>query len=711
MESPEPISQQQSLLYNIHSQSVESVQECKTDDVRTITLKPKIDSSEKGKCVNSLNESFEYIDSVKEDLYNSNMDVEKVDNKHPIYGPIESICAKTQPVLTPAAIEDCSDTGSHMAKISQGFSLLDKGITGNTQGSGGIDGNLKSQDPETMAENKENHQFHPGSLINHLVEGPRITLPPSQLPLEVTPVGNNINVDRSNNSQQDDKKASSPSSSKEKTLTNSVIEQSSSSVDTSDPTHSVAKPKAKKTPNDFIFGKVIGEGSYSTVYLAKEVSTQREYAIKVCDKKHLIRERKTHFVMREKEILMKLEHPFFIKLAYTFQDSERLYYVLTYARNGELLMYLHKLSVFDVPCTKFYSAEIVLALEYLQSLGIIHRDLKPENILLGEDMHIKITDFGTAKLLANTGNDHSKEDAKRKNSFVGTAEYVSPEVLNNLPANYGSDLWALGCIIYQCLSGSMPFRSGNEYQTFQKIVKVEYDCPEGFPPLAKDLVAKLLVLEPTERLGMIQPDGMKGLKNHPFFEGINWESLPDTAPPRLMPYLPATASNPEFWGQEQRTGFDDQRLAEIITGQSVDGSTSPEVEELPIRILSQAEDEERKEKLRKQREENPFHQFVEDNLIIRQGFVDKRKGLFARKRMLLLTEGPHLYYVDAHNKVLKGEIPWSKYLRPEAKNFKIFFVHTPNRTYYLESRSPDAQQWVQKIQEIWNKYYDENGKK
>ncbi|KAK0043410.1 3-phosphoinositide-dependent protein kinase 1 [Biomphalaria pfeifferi] len=549
----------------------------------------------------------------------------------------------------------------------------------------------------------------PVNLINQLIEGPRITIPPSQLPIKSSNASfqssstekDNDNRNDCDNTLYPDKIGTSSTSSVEPVSDANKQPPSQAVVD--------SKSKAKKTPNDFIFGKVIGEGSYSTVYLAKEVSTQKEFAIKVCDKKHLIRERKTHFVMREKEVLMKLDHPFFIKLAYTFQDTERLYYVLTYARNGELLVYLHKLSAFDVPCTRFYTAEIVLALEYLHSLGIIHRDLKPENILLGEDMHIKITDFGTSKILSLDGSSENTEQ-KRKNSFVGTAEYVSPEVLNNLPANFGSDLWALGCIIYQCLSGSLPFRSGNEYQTFQKIIKVDYEFPEGFHPEARDLVEKLLVLEPVDRLGMPQSGGMKAIKEHPFYAEIDWENLPQLTPPKLMPYLPATASNPEFWGQELRAGFDDQRLAEIITGQSVDGSMSPELEELPVKVLSADEDKERKDKLRKQREENQFHQFVEDNLIIKQGFVDKRKGLFARKRMLLLTEGPHLYYVDAHNKVLKGEIPWSRHLRPEAKNFRIFFVHTPNRTYYLESRTSDAQQWVEKIKEVWTKHYGQDKK-
>lgn len=95
-----------------------------------------------------------------------------------------------------------------------------------------------------------------------------------------------------------------------------------------------SKKNVKKTPNDFIFGKVIGEGSYSTVYLAKEVDSSTEYAIKVLEKRHIMRERKTQYVMREKEVLMKLNHPFFIRLFFTFQDTDRLYFVLSYARRG-----------------------------------------------------------------------------------------------------------------------------------------------------------------------------------------------------------------------------------------------------------------------------------------------------------------------------------------------------------------------------------------
>lgn len=151
----------------------------------------------------------------------------------------------------------------------------------------------------------------------------------------------------------------------------------------------------------------------------------------------------------------------FVRLYCTFQDKERLYFVLTYAKNGEMLQCINKVGSFDLPCTIFYSAELILALEILKRKGIIHRDLKPENILLDEKMHILITDFGSAKIVdENTQNesaDGEEREQRRRNSFVGTAQYVSPELLQDLPASCASDLWALGCIIFQMIAGKFTY--------------------------------------------------------------------------------------------------------------------------------------------------------------------------------------------------------------------------------------------------------------
>ncbi|KAH8684719.1 kinase-like domain-containing protein [Tricladium varicosporioides] len=304
--------------------------------------------------------------------------------------------------------------------------------------------------------------------------------------------------------------------------------------------------QVKKGVRDFAFGRTLGEGSYSTVLLATDRQTLKEYAVKILDKKHIIKEKKIKYVNIEKDTLNRLiEHPGIVRLYYTFQDSSSLYYVLDIASGGELLGVLKKIGSFDEECTRFYGAQILDAIEHMHNRGVIHRDLKPENVLLDDQMHIKITDFGTAKLLPDprkpkepsSGYDPAAndEESTRARSFVGTAEYVSPELLTDKNACKASDLWAFGCIIYQLLAGRPPFKAGNEYQTFQKIVGLEYEFPPGFPPAAKDLVERLLVLDPQRRLSI------EHIKNHEFFDGVKWgRSLWRQKAPRLKPYIPPT---------------------------------------------------------------------------------------------------------------------------------------------------------------------------
>lgn len=198
-------------------------------------------------------------------------------------------------------------------------------------------------------------------------------------------------------------------------------------------------------------------------------------------------------------------------------------------------------------CTRFYAAQILDTIEYMHSRGVIHRDLKPENVLLDDRMHVKITDFGTAKILeppkrppqdkegngVPTTDPTEGVDDSRANSFVGTAEYVSPELLTDKAACKASDLWAFGCMVFQLLAGRPPFKASNEYQTFQKIVNLEYEFPKGFPVLAKDLVERLLVLDPAKRINI------EHIKNHEFFKGVEWgRKLWRQKAPRLKPYVP-----------------------------------------------------------------------------------------------------------------------------------------------------------------------------
>lgn len=316
----------------------------------------------------------------------------------------------------------------------------------------------------------------------------------------------------------------------------------------------------KKSAKDYKFIRLLGEGSFSSVYLAVDAnvrntptkspdSSQNEsgielesdssetnqgpiikskrklqkYAIKVCQKSHIWREGKKAAIMREKEIMNQLnknpnEH--FIRLYYAFQDLERLFFVMTYAENGDLLTYMQKYPL-SLELARNYTCQLIDALEHLHKMGIVHRDLKPENILLDAQMNIMISDFGSAQIYTDDDED-LEHNHGRRNSFVGTAQYVSPEMLEKRQATNKSDLWAFGVIIYQMITNVMPFNAPNEYLIFQKIQKLDYEFPENFDDSAQNLISSLIKLDPLERLGAsddIKNVGYESIKNHNFLKG------------------------------------------------------------------------------------------------------------------------------------------------------------------------------------------------
>lgn len=313
----------------------------------------------------------------------------------------------------------------------------------------------------------------------------------------------------------------------------------------------------KRNAHDFKFIRLLGEGSFSSVYLAvdsdvtsaqlsenldasqnesgielesdvsdnttpvtKRSNKVRKYAIKVCQKSYIKRQGKQAAVMREKDIMNLLnQHPnqHFIKLHCTFQDVDRLYFVMTYAENGELLAHMQEYPLTSHSVRK-YTLQLVSALEHLHRLGIVHRDLKPENILLNDQMDILITDFGSAQIYTENAKG-SLNSPDRRNSFVGTAQYVSPEMLKNRQATNKSDLWALGVIVFQMITNVMPFNAPNEYLIYQKIQSLNYEYPDDFDPNARDLVSSLIKLDPMERLGAtddLQNDGYTSIRQHSF---------------------------------------------------------------------------------------------------------------------------------------------------------------------------------------------------
>jgi len=460
-------------------------------------------------------------------------------------------------------------------------------------------------------------------------------------------------------------------------------------------------PPKKRSPQDFDFFETIGEGSYSTVTHAREKSTGREFAIKILNKKHIIKEKKVKYVNVEKAVLNIIHnHPLIVRLYYTFQDSYSLYFVLDLAKKGDLLGYIRKMGSFDLECTKFYVAEIVTALEYLHRKNIIHRDLKPENILITESMHIKLTDFGTAKII------EKEADNDRANSFVGTAEYVSPELLNDKATCKSSDFWALGCIIYQLLAGRPPFKASNEYQTFQKILKMEYTLPDEIPDVAKDLIKRLLVEDPNHRIGADSPEGggYEALKSHPFFEGIVWENIHLQTPPELKPnpavhFERSTSSldeEPEFLYENNNNMYYNQGSADF-NEPDPEPVYQPTAQSYNIQDddqLFEQQQRERRRQIEEQRKNLAFAELLSPNeYVVRYTYVNIKQGFFVKKRILVLTDQPCLLIFHESKLEIKGQVAIKSESTLKQKDSTHLSIMTDGKKTSIEFFEEEASAW------------------
>ncbi|XP_052025869.1 ribosomal protein S6 kinase alpha-2 isoform X2 [Apodemus sylvaticus] len=218
----------------------------------------------------------------------------------------------------------------------------------------------------------------------------------------------------------------------------------------------------------------------------------------------------------ERDILAEVNHPFIVKLHYAFQTEGKLYLILDFLRGGDLFTRLSKEVMFTEEDVKFYLAELALALDHLHGLGIIYRDLKPENILLDEEGHIKITDFGLSKEAI----DHDK----RAYSFCGTIEYMAPEVVNRRGHTQSADWWSFGVLMFEMLTGSLPFQGKDRKETMALILKAKLGMPQFLSAEAQSLLRALFKRNPCNRLGA-GVDGVEEIKRHPFFVTIDWNKL------------------------------------------------------------------------------------------------------------------------------------------------------------------------------------------
>ena len=274
---------------------------------------------------------------------------------------------------------------------------------------------------------------------------------------------------------------------------------------------SSSEPLPSLSMDQFDIVSVIGRGFYGKVMLCKKKDTGEIFAIKSIRKSRLIETGKTKSIITERNIMMRARHPFIVNLCFAFQTEAKFYFGMEYVPGGELFYHMERLERIQIDDARLYVAEIGLALEYLHSLGIIYRDLKPENIILDRNGHVKITDFGLSK-----ETDSTDETAS---TFCGTAEYLAPELVMQIPYSYPVDIWALGILTYEMILGTTPFYHDNKSRMLSKIVSNEPEFPPGLDIRIIDFIQKMLTKDFRKRPTFGE------MKSHPFFEGFDWDGI------------------------------------------------------------------------------------------------------------------------------------------------------------------------------------------
>ena len=267
---------------------------------------------------------------------------------------------------------------------------------------------------------------------------------------------------------------------------------------------------------DFDLLKVVGRGSFGKVMQVLKKDTGRIYALKVIRKAHIISRSEVAHTLAERSVLAQINNPFITPLKFSFQSPDKLYFVLAFVNGGELFHHLQREQRFDINRSRFYTAELLCALECLHGFKVIYRDLKPENILLDYTGHIALCDFGLCKL--------DMKDEDRTNTFCGTPEYLAPELLLGQGYTKAVDWWTLGVLLYEMLTGLPPFYDENTNEMYRKILQdpLQFPGPEIVPAAAKDLLQRLLDRNPERRLGA---NGAAEIKAHHFFANIDWRKL------------------------------------------------------------------------------------------------------------------------------------------------------------------------------------------
>jgi len=487
--------------------------------------------------------------------------------------------------------------------------------------------------------------------------------------------------------------------------------------------------------DDFNVINICGRGAYGTVLQAcLKKDPNKIFAIKKLDRNLLNSVNRLYQAYLENQILNELDNPFIIKIYGAFEENKVIHLVMEYLSKGDLSYFIKTNYPLADDIIKYYSAQIVLFLEYMQKMKLIHRDLKPQNIMIDEKGNLKIIDFGTVQkigyyydkkqmkfkeekllerldfefiggidnyFIPDKGDDNSFEEEdeeeeeeeeeeesenenenksdnindikkdiytkknkinqkkrKRKKSFVGTVEYMSPEVIAERPTEYGTDIWALGIILYQMYYNRTPFKNISTYLTFHDIKESKFEFPNdsSIPKSAKDLIRKILVVDPKKRLGGGSQNSdydINSLKKHPFFEGIKWNELQNKSPPHMKNY--------KYFEQKQNR----------------------------YSICYSAND----------------NRINNNAKIIRKGMLNKKTTWFNySKRYTILDSTPRLLTKNPNYPDKIKEIPLTKKCKIKLVDNNCFDLNTPIKTYRFKGTNNDGNDWAGDILDAINSY-------
>lgn len=281
--------------------------------------------------------------------------------------------------------------------------------------------------------------------------------------------------------------------------------------------YSEKSPSALMEWNSFEKIGTVGHGAYSQVFLLKTKSTNKLVVCKEVLKRKMIDKNQLKQIYHEKNILRAVNCPFIINSLFTTKDNDAVYIFMPFMSGGDLLSLLCQFRKLSEPCSRFLTAQTLLAIEYLHEMNIIHRDIKPENILVDKTGYIKLADLGM-----------SKELTKRAYSFCGTPEYIAPEIIRSKLYGKSADWWSFGVLIYELTEGKTPFYRDRDDDIilYGKISKAEFSIPNTFSAELQDLIQQILQVNISKRLGCITgQSSSEEIKLHKWYQDTNWTQL------------------------------------------------------------------------------------------------------------------------------------------------------------------------------------------